>query len=183
MAFSAVAVWSAMPFDHEIILRHLFAARQRLSAVAWLIVRDAHAAEDLFQEVALKSVTKDVSFENEGALLSWATVSIKRNAIDWLRKRKPESLGLEPEVLDLISGEWSTHSQPEGQRMEALRECLASVPEKSRQLLQLRYFDGHSCDEVARRVGASVDAVYQRLSRLHRQLKQCVDQRLRTAMP
>lgn len=166
--------------DHETILKHLFEARQRLSAAAWLIVRDAQATEDLFQNVALKSVTKNVSFEHEGALLSWAMVSIKREAIDWLRKRKPETLGLEPELLDLISEEWPTHSQPEGRRMEALRECLESVPESSRQLLHLRYFDGHSCDEVAQRVGASVDAVYQRLSRLHRQLKQCVDQKLTT---
>lgn len=173
---------SSMPLDHETTLKHLLEARQRLSGVAWLMVRDSQAAEDLFQNVALKSVTKNVTFEHEGALLSWATVSIKREAIDWLRKRKPETLGLEPEVLDLISEEWSTHPQPEGQRMEALRECLASVPEKSRELLHLRYFDGHSCDEVARRVGASVDAVYQRLSRLHRQLKQCVDQRL-TSFP
>jgi RNA polymerase sigma-70 factor (ECF subfamily) len=169
--------------DHETILKHLFEARQRLSAAAWLIVRDAQATEDLFQNVALKSVTKNVSFEHEGALLSWAMVSIKREAIDWLRKRKPETLGLESELLDLISDEWSMHPQPEGRRMEALRECLASVPEKSRQLLHLRYFDGHSCDEVARKVGANVDAVYQRLSRLHRQLKQCVEQRLNPATP
>jgi RNA polymerase sigma-70 factor (ECF subfamily) len=167
--------------DHETTLKHLFEARQRLSAAAWLIVRDAQAVEDLFQNVALKSVTKNVSFEHEGALLSWAMVSIKREAIDWLRKRRPETLGLEPEVLDLISEEWSAPPQPEGIRMEALRECLASVPEKSRQLLHLRYFDGHACDEVARQVGASVDAVYQRLSRLHRALKECVDNKVAAA--
>ncbi|MCB1233469.1 MAG: sigma-70 family RNA polymerase sigma factor [Verrucomicrobiae bacterium] len=170
-----------MPLDHETILKHLFEARQRLSAVAWLVVRDAQAAEDLFQNVALKSVTKNVTFEHEGALLSWATVSIKREAIDWLRKRKPEMLGLESDVLDLFNTEWCEHPPSEGSRIEALRDCLASVPEKSRQLLHLRYFDGYSCDEVAKRVGASVDAVYQRLSRLHRQLKECVDQRLTSA--
>ena len=164
--------------DHESILKHLFEARQRLSAAAWLIARDAQAAEDLFQNVALKSVTKNVSFEHEGALLSWAMVSIKREAIDWLRKRKPETLGLEADVLDLLSEEWTPYSKPEGQRMQALRECLESVPEKSRRLLHLRYFDGYSCEEVAREVGANLDAVYQRLSRLHRQLKQCVEQRL-----
>jgi RNA polymerase sigma-70 factor (ECF subfamily) len=170
-----------MPLDHEATLKHLFEARQRLGGAAWLIVRDAQAAEDLFQNVALKSVTKNVSFEHEGALLSWAMVSIKREALDWLRKRKPETLGLDADLMDRITEEWNAHPKPEGMRMEALRECLASMPEKSRQLLQLRYFDGHGCDEVARRVGASLDAVYQRLSRLHRQLKQCVDQRLDTA--
>lgn len=118
-----------MPLDHETILKHLFEARRRLSGAAWIIVRDAQAAEDLFQNVALKSVTKAVSFEHEGALLSWAMVSIKRESIDWLRKRRSETLGLEPEVLDLINGEWSTHPQPEGRRIEALRECLASAAE------------------------------------------------------
>jgi RNA polymerase sigma-70 factor (ECF subfamily) len=172
-----------MPLDHETTLKHLLEARQRLSASAWLIVRDAQAAEDLFQNVALKSVTKRVSFEHEGALLSWATVSIKREAIDWLRKRQPETLGLEPEFLDLITDEWSAHPQPEGGRMAALRECLDAVPEKSRQLLHLRYFEGHSCDEVARQIGANLDAIYQRLSRLHRQLKLCVDQRMTQALP
>lgn len=168
-----------MPLDHEAILRCLFAARQRLSAAAWLIVRDAHAAEDIFQSVALKSVTREVSFEHEGALLSWATVSARREAIDWLRKRKPETLGVDADVLDLLDREWQTkNTAPEGARMEALRECMDGVPSHSRRLLELRYFDGRSCQEVAELLGAGVEAIYQRLSRLHRQLKQCVDQRL-----
>lgn len=168
-----------MPLDHEAIFRHLFAARQRLSAAAWLIVRDAHAAEDIFQSVALKSVTRAVSFEHEGALLSWATVSAKREAIDWLRKRKSETLGVEPDVLDLLDREWqSSSAAPEGARMEALQECLDRVPAQSRRLLELRYFEGRPCQEVADMLGAGVEAIYQRLSRLHRQLKQCVEQRL-----
>jgi DNA-directed RNA polymerase specialized sigma24 family protein len=52
------------------------------------------------------------------------------------------------------------------------------VPANSRRLLELRYFDGRPCQEVAEMLGAGVEAIYQRLSRLHRQLKQCVDQRL-----
>lgn len=168
-----------MPLDHETTLRHLFAARQRLSAAVWLIVRDAHAAEDIFQSVALKSVTTHATFEHEGALLSWATVSAKREAIDWLRKRKPETLGLDPDVLDLLDHEWHTKSAaPEGPRMEALRECLDAVPAQSRRLIELRYFSGKSCQEIADTLGAGVEAIYQRLSRLNRQLKRCVDQRL-----
>ncbi len=168
-----------MPLDHESILRHLFAARQRLSAAAWLIVKDAQAAEDIFQNIALKSVTRGVNFEHEGALLSWATVSARREAIDWLRKRKSETLGLEPDVLDLLDREWQAKTpKAEGRRMEALRECMDGVPANSRRLLELRYFEGRSCQEVSEMVGAGIEAVYQRLSRLHRQLKQCVEQRL-----
>lgn len=168
-----------MPLDHEQILRHLFAARQRLSALAWMVVRDAAAAEDLFQNVALKSVTREVSFEHEGALLSWASISIRREAIDWLRKRKRETLGLEPDILDLLERDWSHRKvAPESQRVDALRSCLEKVPESSRRLLTLRYEEGRSCQEVAETAGAGLDAVYQRLSRLHRQLRKCVDQQI-----
>ena len=62
--------------------------------------------------------------------------------------------------------------------MGALRDCLDQIPAASRRLLELRYFEGRSCNEVAAEVGAGLDAVYQRLSRLHRQLRACVEQRL-----
>jgi DNA-directed RNA polymerase specialized sigma24 family protein len=75
-----------MALSHDEIMRVLFAARLRLGAAAWLIARDAQAAEDIFQNVALKALTKGASFEHEGALLSWATVSARRAALDWLRR-------------------------------------------------------------------------------------------------
>ncbi len=52
------------------ILQTLMKARTRLSAAAWVVVRDTHAAEDIFQNVALKAMTRDVCFETESALLS-----------------------------------------------------------------------------------------------------------------
>ena len=41
--------------------------RTRLSAAAWLVVRDAHAAEDIFQNVAVKAMTREARFEAEGS--------------------------------------------------------------------------------------------------------------------
>ena len=75
-----------MTLSHDEIMRVLFAARPRLGAAAYVIARDAQAAEDIFQNVALKALTQDVTFAHEGALLSWATVSARREALDWLRK-------------------------------------------------------------------------------------------------
>lgn len=163
-------------------MRVLFAARSRLSAAAWVIARDAQAAEDIFQNVALKALTKEVSFEHEGALLSWATLSARREAIDWQRKRRPEVRVLDEDVLELLDAEHRRGQGPaESGRVAALRDCLENVPDASRRLLELRYFEGRSCDEVAGAVGIGLDAVYQRLSRLHRQLKSCVEDRMGSA--
>lgn len=170
-----------MPFDHETILSHLFAARTRLCAAAYAIVRDPQVSEDLFQNVALKALTRDVSFEHEGALLSWAMVSMKREGIDWIRKRRPELVGLEDEVLDLLHQEWLDEGGKDGagNRVSALKRCMESLPQPARQLLELRYFERFSCGEVAKEVGIGLEATYQRLSRLHRDLKKCIDQRLK----
>ena len=154
-------------------------SRTRLSAAAWMVVRDTHMAEDIFQNVALKAMTRGVSFETESALLSWAFISARREGIDWLRRHQREALGLDEEILNLLDREWqAAPSLPSGAKIEALQECLASAPEGARRLLKLRYFDGCNCEEVAAQMGLGLNAVYKRISRLHESLRQCVEGRL-----
>jgi RNA polymerase sigma-70 factor, ECF subfamily len=168
-----------MTLAEKDVLQVMMTHRHRIAAAAWVIVRDAHAAEDIFQNVALKALTKDVSFEAQGAVLSWAFVAARREGLDWLRKHKREMLCLDSDIAELMDREWLAEaSKADGGKMEALRECIEDVPEASRQLLRLRYFDGLQCEEVARKLGAGLDAVYKRLSRLHQALKECIESRV-----
>jgi len=164
--------------EHD-ILQTLLKSRDRISAAAWVIVRDAHTAEDIFQNVVLKALTKEVSFEVRGAVLSWAFITARREGIDWLRRHGKELTGLDSGIMELLEHEWLSETANRGERrIEALRACLKTLPEKSCLLLQLRYFEGNSCTEVARRLGAELNAVYKGLSRLHRGLRECVELRL-----
>jgi RNA polymerase sigma-70 factor (ECF subfamily) len=173
-----------MSLSHDQIMRVLFGARSRLSAAAWVIARDAQAAEDIFQNVALKALAETLSFEHDGALLSWATVCARREAMDWLRRRQPEVATLDADLLDLLEAEaLQDAARAEPGRWAALEECLQALPSEARQLLEWRYFDGRSCAEVATAAGMNLDAVYQRLSRLHRQLRACIERRLAAATP
>jgi len=80
-----------MNLSEQEILQALMKWRTRLSAAAWVVVNDAHAAEDIFQNVALKAMTREVSFETESALLSWAFISARREGIDWRRRFQSNS--------------------------------------------------------------------------------------------
>lgn len=157
------------------ILQCLMAARTRLSAAVWLVVRDTHGAEDIFQNVTLKAMSGSSTFENEAALLSWAFITARREGIDWLRRSRREAVGLDEGVLDLLDRDWQSARPVSNARLDALSECLESTPLEARELLRLRYEQGHSCEEVAARSGLGLDAVYQRLSRLHRRLRECVE--------
>lgn len=166
-----------MSLPPEKIVRILFAARARISAAAWVVVRDAAAAEDIFQNVSVKALTKDVAFEREAELLSWAHVTARHEAIDWLRRQRVNVVPLDADVLELLEAEWAA-APALGPRVDALRECLEKTPADGRRLLELRYFEGRACDEIAHATGLGRDAVYQRLSRLHRALKACIERRL-----
>ncbi len=167
--------------EHD-ILQALMKARTRLSAAAWLVVRDTHAAEDIFQNVALKAMTREVSFANEGALMSWAFITARRGGIDWLRRHQREALSLDAEVLELLEHEWQSEAaHPAGAKVDALQDCLAAAPESARHLLKLRYFDGYSCEEVAEQMGIGLNAIYKRVSRLHESLKDCIEGKLANA--
>jgi RNA polymerase sigma-70 factor (ECF subfamily) len=165
------------------ILQQLMSQRDRISAAAWLIVRDAHIAEDIFQNVALKSMEKEVKFDSDGSLISWAFITARRQGIDWLRRQKNAPVSLDQTILEIIEAEWANESlDRESGRNQALRDCLDELPKKSRQLLKLRYFDGQRCEEVASAFGTKLDAIYKRLSRLHNTLKGCIESKLNQAI-
>jgi len=169
----------SMNLSEQDILRIVIKSRDRIAAAAWVVVRDAHAAEDIFQNVALKALKCDIRFPAEGALLSWAFIMARREAIDWLRRHRRELTGLDTEILELLEQDWLSEPAQHGElRMEALRTCLQTLPTKSNQLLHLRYFEGHKCGEVAEKLGMGLDAVYKRLSRVHQGLKNCIELRL-----
>ena len=168
-----------MTLSEPDILRIVMKSRDRIAAVAWVVVRDAHAAEDIFQNVALKALEQEIQFPAEGALLSWAFITARREGIDWLRRHRRELTGLDTEVLELLEQDWLTETAQQGEtRIEALRTCLKTLPEKSSHLLRLRYFEGRKCGEVAETLGMGLDAVYKRLSRVHRGLRKCIELRL-----
>lgn len=57
-------------------------------------------------------MTREVDFESEAALLSWAFISARREGIDWLRGVQRESVGLDAQILELISSEWQAADAP-----------------------------------------------------------------------
>lgn len=165
-----------MPLSEKEILRFLMQSRERISAAAWLVVKDAHVAEDIFQNTVLKAVTKDVSFQAEAALFSWAFITARRDSLNWCRKHGRESVGIDEDILTLIHQDWQNdHLNPKGNRFEVLRDCMEELPKKSEKILRLRYFEGLSCGEIADSISITLDAVYKRLSRIQNSLRKCVE--------
>ena len=126
------------------------------------------AAEDICLNVALQAMRREVGFETETALMSWAFITARR-----------ETLCLDAEILGRLEHEGpSEAAHPGGAKIEALQSCLEAAPESARRLLKLRYPDGYSGEQVVELMGLGLSAIYQRVSRLHESLKECVEGKL-----
>jgi RNA polymerase sigma-70 factor (ECF subfamily) len=63
------------------------------------------------------------------------------------------------------------HAAAKREREEAIRQAVASLPEKQRTVVVLHYFEGHSCEEISQIVGCSLGTVWSRLHYACKRLK------------
>lgn len=169
-----------MGLDPNSVVEVLLRERLRVVASAVGILRDVHAADDIFQQVVLQALQAREQFKERDHLIAWALRAARHRALDQLQKRG--AICLDESVLDLLEGQWASVSHEDlSIRVESLHHCMEKLPPPARRLLQLRYVDGLRCNVVADRLGRTVDAIYQNLSRIHRQLRECIEQRLKRA--
>ena len=155
----------------------LFAERLPLTAFIASITRDFHLAEDIFQEVCVKAVSRGDQFDSPEHVVNWARVTGKNRAIDVLRARDGGYVGLGDEVLATLTDEWPRQARDE-RPQEALLHCLERLTANNRDLLRLRYFERRSCPDVAALMGRKLETIYQALARVHKSLGDCMRARL-----
>jgi len=162
----------------ELLVKTLLDARPRVVAGAFAIVRDAHLAEDVFQEVLLRALRMRESFSDEGWLLAWVRVSVRNLGIDQVRRAGRMGEILSELALDALDARLEETADSQRRRVEAMRGCIEKLPEESKTLLRMRYDEGHRGEELARLLRRSEAAIYKALSRLHLALRKCIDERL-----
>jgi len=63
-------------------------------------------------------------------------------------------------------------------RREALEDCLEQLPDRSRKLIRLRYYDGLKMDQIAEAVRSSPASVRVTMHRIRDVLSDCVRRRM-----
>jgi RNA polymerase sigma-70 factor (ECF subfamily) len=146
-----------MPSPQDIIAV-LLTERLPLTAFIANVTRDYHLAEDIFQDICVKAVTRAGEFATAAHVVNWVRVAGRNRAIDVLRARDGHYVGLSEEMLARLAEEWPA-SSPGNEVHEALEHCIEQVTPNNRELLRLRYFEGRPCAEVAALMGRKLEAL------------------------
>jgi RNA polymerase sigma-70 factor (ECF subfamily) len=158
------------------------ANRHSLFGFVYGLVRNTHDAEDILQEVWVRffaAIQRGAEIENQAA---WCRGTARNLVLHYWRDRKCDLVIFDPELVDLVGlafSEQDAHRDHWIERKQALKECLAELPDRVRRLLRMKYDDGLSAQAVSDRVAQTVDAVLKALSRARQQLRDCADRKLR----
>ena len=165
----------------ESFLSLFLAAQGDLRAFIGAVVRDPTLEEDIFQEISLTLWKNFDKFDATRSFGAWArgVAATKIKEDRRLRARAPQAFP--PEVIEVVARGFSA-DEPNGswlERENALRTCLQKLPENASKLITGRYGEDKSIESISTEFCLSAEAIYQALSRLRKQLRDCIHRRLR----
>lgn len=138
------------------------------------MVPDWSDADDLLQETATVLWSKFDRFEPGTDFGAWALKIARFEVLNFFKRNDPQKLQFREQTLKLIAPQFEKAMMQQDERRDALLHCIASLNQRDRQVLEMRYEMGASIRSIAQKISRSADTVYKSLNRIHRRLLFCV---------
>ena len=133
-----------------------------LLALALRIIRDRREAEDLLHDVFLEVWRSAKDYDlSRGRVRTWLVIRMRSRALDVAKSARVSRRSGDPEVLERMVADEDVDGAPDRSRV---RVALGALVPEQRQVLELGYFEGLSCAQIATRVGIPIGTVKSRLA-------------------
>jgi RNA polymerase sigma-70 factor (ECF subfamily) len=132
------------------------------------VLRDAHAAQDVVQDVFVGCFTRLGSLRDPSRFGPWLLKSAEREAVHASRRARQMRITATPDAVDV--GVEPRESLLSDER-DRLLQCVRSLPAHERLAVSLRYFEGRGVHDIAKATGLAVGTVTKQLSRAIERLR------------
>ena len=147
------------------------------------IVKNSDDAEDLTLETFGKAFKYLDKYSPQYAFSTWLFRIAVNNSIDFIRHKNNSPQCVDNESLNMEQEQLIEHSQSEvtptpeehimdKQRVEMLRCAVSQLPDKYRKVVELRYYEELSYEEIAERLNLTLSNVKIQLLRAKNMLSQ-----------
>jgi len=140
-------------------------------------------ADDVLQETSLVLWRKWNQFDREREFVAWACGIARLQVFKFVRENKSKRTYLNEivlgEIADIAQREIQNMSRVEN-RLTALKDCVQSLTEPERTLIQKRYNDAWTTQQLADDLSRPLVTVYKILARTRGKLSDCVNRKLAT---
>ena len=133
--------------------------------------------DDIAQEAYLRWYREPERRPADVEPIRWLKGIARHAALDHFRRqaRRGEALRAVAEALDRQP---QPPAAPGDAALDALRACLAALPDDEREMLRRHYGDDDSAEAIGGTIGRSVDAIRRTLRRVRHALKDCLERKL-----
>lgn len=133
-----------------------------MMALAMRILRDRREAEDLLHDVFLEVWRSAADYDPErGRVRTWLAIRMRSRALDRQKSARISRNVGDDSVIERMVSEQVTDAGPDQARVVG---ALAALPVEQRQVVELAYFEGLSCTEIATRTAVPVGTVKSRMA-------------------
>ena len=149
-----------------LVLRH----KNMLFSMLMLITKDTSTSEDLFQETFIKvvEILRKGNYEEKGKFSYWVQRMAYNLAIDYFRKNQRTPIVSQEVGREMMEG--IAYKSPsmesyyiEKDKKKELHRRMRELPEKQRQVVVMRHYLKMSFQEIATRMGTSVNTALGRM--------------------
>jgi RNA polymerase sigma-70 factor (ECF subfamily) len=132
-------------------------------ALGMRILRDRHEAEEILHDVFLEAWKRAGDYDpSRGAVRTWLMLRMRSRCLDLVKSAGRTRTRPAGTALDMLAGA----VDPQGVTMAdgaRVRGALAGLPDEQRTILELGYFAGLSCSEMAEELAIPIGTVKSRL--------------------
>jgi len=158
--------------------------KNKLFTAIYLLVKDRYTAEDLFQDVCIKVITKirEGKYNEDGKFTPWALRIARNMTIDHLRISKRMMKITLPDgrdICELIGIEETNKEQSimKEQSSRRVRKLLDNIPYEQRETIILRLYGNMSFKQIAELTGVSLNTSLGRMRYGLINLRKAMDQK------
>jgi RNA polymerase sigma-70 factor (ECF subfamily) len=150
----------ALRGDDEAFETVIRSMSRKIYAVAFGVLQDSSEAEDVTQETFLKAHRHRWHLLDPEKFSAWLCTVARNRSLDMLRRRRLRPVPLEEESHEGMHSS-AGNNDPSGHeiRLEEMRRVLASLPERHRTALTLRYLENLDAASIEQAMGISNGAL------------------------
>lgn len=167
-----------MPDTLDSFVAKITEAQQGLFALIVSLTGNVDDAHDVLQETNMVLWRKRDEFQQETSFWHWACQIAKFQTMAHFKKKKRGRVSFDSELMDRLADDAAEISSNMLDRQRALENCLGEMPPQSRELVQLRYEEALSSNQVAAKLRRNPASIYDALYRIRLTLAKCIERTL-----
>lgn len=162
----------------EQFVRLLMAAEDELFSYTFALLPNAEDVREVMQEAAIAMWKNFEDYDASRPFFPWASRFAYYSVLTFRRRRRSLHQLFRQETLQALAHDYESRHIEFDERGEALSRCVGKLPEPARLLLDQRYHQGRTVQEIAARTRRKPNTLYKTFDRIHAWLLACVERAL-----